>query len=418
MANFGTSHFSGKDIPEDDKGVNVEEVLALIKSNKFYDPLVALLNINEIIDEKIEIPGAKLLVSKIRAKNEEFEKFDLPFDFNNLTFKEDEEFIIKFNNIEDEDKIKVIGDINFDCKLKYSSKSDFFDGNFSMSKYANKLIKSGNGDLVFKNLELIKELYLKSKPPKRVYRILKDKEGFFYLRAIVSSLYNNYDNNITVLVGLIALHREMKSKNVKFSLDSCEYNESYIKAFFRKEGNNVINNVGKVVSIIEISNDEIKREPLKFSLLTSIIFGDDDSDKIYIKPRNVKYIISSIRHNLLPEKTIAELSTFSDYVEKENDIYKDLKKISKIKSPDQIRHLIYTKIDKTRQSELKSKNNRLLGILGKRIDTMYELLELLNKVNLIAEDIDAREYLRYLIYDVLTNKKSPEENVSDDEESD
>jgi len=43
--------------------------------------------------------------------------------------------------------------------------------------------------------------------------------------------------------------------------------------------------------------------------------------------------------------------------------------------------------------------------MSNKVDSITELLEMFNKLDLLTEDIDAKEYLRYIVYEALVYKK-------------
>lgn len=410
MGDFSKKSFTAKSIVSEDQGVSVKSVVQLIENSKFYEDLYKLLNVEEIIDDFINIPGAKTLVAVIKAEDKKYRKYDLESTFDRLHFLKDDkgEFNFKFTEVDQEDILDTIEGDSFTCEPIYSAKSDFFESTFGMEKYANSLTRGGHSDLIYRNLELIREIYSKGKSHKKVYRLLQDIKGKFYLRAIVSNQYNDYNNNITVFLGLIALHQEMKNTDAKFVVNRCEYNESFVRIYFEKTNERIVEKVGIVKYIIELSNDEIKREALRFSGVTSIVYGGDnpESNEVYIKPDNLRSKILSITHKRTPEKAILELTSLSEYVKIENEMYDDVEKISLITKPEQIRFLVESKIDKTKQNELRKYIIPLKRELQQRVDTIHQLLKLLNKLDLVVEDIDAKEYLRYIMYQVLIEARN------------
>ena len=65
---------------------------------------------------------------------------------------------------------------------------------------------------------------------------------------------------MAIFIALVSLHNQMKETGVKYSLDFCELNESYINMYFETSEVYDLEDVGKVRNVIQVSNDEIKRE--------------------------------------------------------------------------------------------------------------------------------------------------------------
>ncbi|WP_300567825.1 hypothetical protein [Flavobacterium sp.] len=404
---FRKKAFEFTEVSVDDKGVSVEKILELIKYSNFYQQFYDLFKIKEIEKEFISIPGATKLVDTMIQIENSFEKFDLDSSIQNLEFNPSEKFSITFKNITDEEINTIIDSDEFTAQPIYSSQNDFFSSLFNMDRYANKLFSRKLNHLVYKNLKEVKEILKSFLIKDKRYRIVRDKENNYYLRAITSKRYHDYNNNIAVFVGLITLHNEMKKSKSTFIVQRCEFNESYVRVFFKSGEIKMLENIGKLENIIEVSNDEIKREALRFSCAFSINYGSsNEKDKsIYIKPSRTKANILSIRHNILPKTAMDELVALSNYKEIQNDLLKDIEAISKIKSPEAIKHLVFVKIKSAKSTELKKSKNNILSELTNKVNSLIELLEMMNKIEMLAEEIDAKEYLRYLVYEALVYKK-------------
>lgn len=407
MEKFRKKSFSYSDVSDKDTGVKVSEVLELVVNHKSYDEFYRLLEIDKIKDDFISIPGAKKLVETIRYINAKFVKFDLESTYNNLEFDTSDGLMITFKNIDDEEINELISSDEFTASPIYSAKSDFLSGLFSMEKYANKLMDSGYNDLVEYNLNEVKSIYENNDVRAKKYRILLDNDGNYFLRAITSNRYYDYNNNIAVFVGLITLHKEMLTSNNKFIVQRCEYNESYVRIYFESLEDKELPNVGYINNIIEVSNDEVKREAMRFSTVISLSYTSKEEQNIslFIKPQRTRSTILSIKHNELPKTAFEKLAMLVNYKEVQNELFEDLKRIGDIKKPDQIKHIIRNKINRARAGELKNSKNNILSELTTQVKTITELLELLNKINLLTEDIDSKEYLRYIIYEALVYRK-------------
>ncbi|QEE50436.1 hypothetical protein FUA48_12890 [Flavobacterium alkalisoli] len=407
MEKFRKKSFTFDDVSDQDVGVKVSEVLELVLNHKSYDEFYKLLEIDTIKDDFISIPGAKKLVETMRIVNAKFEKFDLESTYNNLEFDTTDGFKITFKNIENEEINQLTSSDEFTAVPIYSAQADFLSGLFSMEKYANKLMDNGHNDLVQYNLNRVKSIYESSDNKAKKYRVLLDNEGNYFLRAITSKRYYDYNNNIAVFIGLITLHKEMLSSKNKFIVQRCEYNESYVRTYFESLEEKELPNVGYINNIIEVSNDEVKREAMRFSTVISLSYvsKEDKNISLFIKPQRTKSTILSIKHNELPQTAFENLAMLVNYKEVQNELFEDLKKIGEIKKPDQIKHIIRDKINRARAGELKSSKNNILSELTTQVKTITELLELLNKIELLTEDIDSKEYLRYIIYEALVYRK-------------
>ncbi|MES2545638.1 MAG: hypothetical protein V4548_12185 [Bacteroidota bacterium] len=404
---FKKKAFAFGDVLESDKGVSVEKVKELIKFSEFSERFYDLLNIKEIENEFIAIPGADKLVQTMINLENSFEKFDLDSSFKNLEFSDTKPFSITFKNIDNEEINLIIDSDELTAKPIYSSQADFFSGIYSMDRYARKLLNQGFSELVLKNLEYVKEIYKEHPPKDKRYRIIRDKQNNYYLRAITSKQYSDYNNNIAVFVGLITLHKEMKSSNNKFYVERCEFNESYVRVFFGSNDSKQLPKIGTLKNIIEVSNDEVKREALRFTCSFTINYESENKEQqaIFIKPQRAKSHVLSIKHNVLPQTAIVELASLSNYKSIQQELLKDIEAVSKIQKPDQIKFLVKRKIEYAKSGELKKYKRNILSELTTKVDNITQLLEMMHKINLLAEDIDAKEYLRYIVYEALVYNK-------------
>jgi len=402
--------FKKKDVTEnnffsDDTGIKISNLLTLIEDNENYDSILEYFDIKSDSQEFISVAGARTIFTVLKASGRRFKKIDLTSNLKNITLNHKNDFRIKFNHITDNEYISAIADDYILATPIHSGERDFFSNLYDLDKYAKTLLSKGFGDILDKNLDLLKE---KDEHIKR-YRLIHDTEdGEFYLRAIISEdRYYDYNNNVTLVIALLKLHFETNKTGIKYSLHSCEYNESFIRLFFKTSEYKELKGVGKLENILQVSNDEIKREALRFSNICSIIYNkDNDEQRIFIKPKDIKSKVLSIPHGTGPNSAFKRLSGFVKSEQIFDTIFNDIKSINKIKDHNQIVHLVRSKIENSNTEEIKRNKEEFKKILLKDIKTTIDLLDTFNKLTLLEGlEIDAKEYLRYLIYEVLVGRK-------------
>ena len=407
MEKFKRKVLSQDSISLNDNGINVSELVTLINNNNLSDDIFKFLKIDKIKNEFINIKGAKTLFDTQVSLNKRFYKDDLISSIDNITFYNNEKFSINFNNTSNSQYFNDIK-VNSLCSYPiYSATRDFFSSLYNMDKYASRLIETGNKNIVEINLELLKEVVIKNE---KKYRILHDTfDNEFYLRAIISvNNYNNYDNNVAIVIGLLTLHNEMKTSDLLYSLKRFEYNESFVRMFFESSEIKKLESIGNVKNIIEISNDEIKREALRFTGVCTIEFGNKNKkeNEIFIRPQETKSIILSVKHNQNTENAMKKLSDIENTKKIHDELYGDILTITSIKNPEQIKYLVQKKIENAKIEEVKSIKTRLLKELNNKVDNIIQLLTVFKKIELLAnEDIDAIEYIRFIIYQALIERK-------------
>ncbi|MFC4687970.1 hypothetical protein SAMN05421846_10229 [Chryseobacterium taeanense] len=393
------------DIPKSDIGILISDLFKLlISTDQTANQIKEILNEQFEQDEFIPIPGAQTLVNSQIVQNKNYIKKDLISTLDNITFYSDNTFTINFNNINDQENFG--GKTTLNTYPKYSAQRDFFGNLFSMDKYAKKLIDNGFKKIVETNLELLKEEKIKDKK----YRLIHYKpDNNYYLRAIVSTdNYFDYNNSIAVVIALLTLYKEIKSSGVAYSLKLCEYNESNIRMFFDSTGEKELEGIGYVKNIVEISNDEIKREALRFSGVCTISYDTQKKiNEIYIKPKDIKSKILTIKHNQKPQNGLKSLTDFENVDKVHNELYEDIKAIKNIKNTEQIKFLVRRKIDNAKNEDIrKFKASIMNELTATTTKNIIDLLNLFNNIQILAnEDIEASEYLRYVIYEALINRK-------------
>lgn len=400
----------------EDDGVSVSQLLELLNlDDNLTINLLESLDLKRFINDFIKISGARSLVQAQKAINTAYHKEDLASSLEDITVNNEEDFTLQFHNLNSSEYLSQLNIPYLTTKTKYSSRNDFFSWYYGMDKYASELMRNGLDSILYQNIELLKESNIAEQ--QRKYRILHDlNKDEFFVRAIISlDRYNNYDNNITILIALLSLHKKMQEENITYSLNRVEYNESYMKIFFEEDNKKKLGDLGYVKNIIQVSNDEVKREALKFEAISNIEFIDSETNQQEIiiqssfsKRPKIKTNILAIAHSLSPDKLVEKLEEIGNSVEIHEELFKLISDISKIKDPLQIIHLVKELVKNARDENFKAHRIKIQNIIETHvIDNMIQLLTLFSKMELITEnDIEASEYVRYIIYQSLIEKKS------------
>ena len=298
MNRFNKKELSEKNYFEDDNGIRMNKLLQLIESSEYYNNIINYFEIDANDETLIQIPGARTMFTVLKKISKEFVKVDLLSNLKDIYFNYEEDFKIEFVNTMANPYFNEI-EINDLAALPiHSGERDFFSNLYEMDKYARQLINKGHRDILNQNLELLKskEDYVKR------YRLLHSVEdNTFYLRAIISEdRYYNYDNNLTFVIALLKLHFETKASGVQYYLSFSEYNESYLRLYFRTSEMKELEGIGHLQNMLLVSNDEIKREALRFSTICSINYktSNDTEERLYIKPKDIKNKVLSITHGM------------------------------------------------------------------------------------------------------------------------
>lgn len=407
MDKFKRRSITKQMIPETDQGVSVAELLSIVEDNDLSKLLLNLLKTDQIRNEFIAIKGAQTLVNIQKSINNRFKKEDLKSSISNISlYNDDDEFTINFNNARDNIYFKQLNKQQLTTIPVYSATREFFSELYQMDRYATKLISEGHKHILETNLQMLKSVHNSFKR----FRILHDKEeNIFYLRGIISlNNYFNYDDNLAVVLALLSLHAEMKKTGVQYDLRLCEYNESFIRVFFESSEFKELESIGRVKNIIEVSNDEIRREALRFTGVCSIEFGnvDGQQSELFIRPQEIKSRILSIGHNRIPKTAIEELANIENATSVHSNLYDDILKIRNINNPEQIKHLVRSKVENAKTDDVKKFKAQILHELNGVAMNIIQLLTMFSKIELLAgEDIEAAEFIRFIIYQALIERK-------------
>lgn len=407
MINIKKQELNNKAFFPSDEGIDVKTLLSLIEKDKYYNDVVEYFGIEDRLEEFIYIKGAKTLYTILKSISSKLIKVDIDCNLKQFNFVYKDGFKFEISDIENSEYFNDLKADNVVVKPIHSGQRDFFQNLCSIDKYADELIKRGLGDLLDYNLEQLK----KKGEHIYKYRLLHDiDENSFYLRAVVSKDgYFDYNNNLTFVIALLKLHNEMLTSDIVYKLNSCEYSESFISMFFNTSKTKEMKGIGEVESILLVSNDEIRREAMKFSVIASIRFEGKNkkTNEIFIRPENVKSNVVAISHGTSPKTAFKRLEDLVNSAEIFEDLFSDIQYISRIKEYNQIAFLIRQKIENSTTEEIKKCQEELLKLLKVDIDNTIKLLEVFNKLTLIQGlEINAQDYLRYLFYDVLSGKLS------------
>lgn len=406
MDKFRKRTLNSDDFTQGDNGIEIDQLLTLIKESEFLEEIETYFDISKLEERFISIKGASTLFTILKAMDSRYKKIDLRSNLKDIQFDYEKEFGLVFNNLGGSEYFNGSGREEIKAFPIHSGQRDFFQSLYNIDKYADSLLRNGYRDILNQNLESLKS---KEEHVKK-YRLIHDtKEDEYYLRAIISEdRYYNYDNNIAFVIALLKLHIESLKSDTEYEIAFSEFNESAIRIFFKSTELKSIEGVGHLQNTIQVSNDEIKKEALKFSTVASILFKTKNREdaNLYIKPKDFRSKVLSITHGTGPKKAFGNLNEFTRSSEIFETLYQDVKKISKIKDHGQILHLVRTKIENSTTEEIKRHKEEMKKFLLIEIKTTAQLLETFNKLIMLEGlEIDGKEYLRYLVYEALIDRK-------------
>lgn len=157
----------------------------------------------DFIEKECNVEGSKEVIQLFKQiKNKKYDQ-DISTQHIRLIGFDDKQQIIL--GVVDEDNPEEFVST---AKGIYSFSSAFLDDLFCLDKFSGYCFRSDQKDLLIDNIKYLLE---NSKEIKKQYRFIEGKEdGEVYLRALTSSKYRNYDNNIVLYLSLNAMHQYSK----------------------------------------------------------------------------------------------------------------------------------------------------------------------------------------------------------------
>lgn len=414
MATFYRKEIGQSQLESDNRSLPLSHCLELISRSEFKDDLLSLFSFEEIKNDTLTVKGLATVVESVISMDRIYQKIDLEgyhesnvaiigYDSDNPS-----SLRLKFSNLPEDFEHDEI-----EAYTVYSAGHDFLDGTYQMDKFAKSCIKRGFYELVQSNIQYLNEASSANEQLVKNYRLLKDREQNFFLRAITSTkVYKDYNIRLSLFVAVVTLHKLSKRNGVRFDVVHCEYSESFIKIHFETGRTANVNGLGKMSFLLEMSNDEVKREAFKFTGLFSVFFSvKGEVYEVGVQPdpkkQKIKTPLISIPHNRKPATMYAELSKLENYIENaEEEMRKQLEGVTKVSKPDHLRFRLLEVLKRSRDEGITLHRDRMTAIVNKRINKLSELLEMMVKVNeLVPEEFDTKQYLRYMYYDILSSGK-------------
>lgn len=384
--------------------LTVSDCLELIEDSEFKDDLLSLFSVDKILNEEIQIKGLSQVMKSVIKIDELFEKIDIESTPSNISCHPKNKTIkLTFHQVEE------LGLNNLEAEAIYSAKRDYFDGEYEIRKFADFCIENDSFDIIIDSIERLNQKLSSAKSRKK-YRLLKDKDEKYYVRAITSvDRYRDYNIKFSLFVTAIAIHELAKETNEDFNITYCEYSESFIKIYISKKNFINLEDIGYVNLVLEMTNNEIKRGALKFNAVFNIQSVDKDGvlQNVHLKKgKKLRTPLISMGHGSNAETVVSRLGDLSDFItQAENEMKEDIKKVTSIENPDQIKFLLQEKIKNIKTKPIKKYKEEIDNLLKVRVSKISDLLVLMGKIDTHVGDLDAKEHLRYIFYDILMDRQ-------------
>lgn len=397
--------------PEDSTGkLKVEKLWEMMEDHPYKDKMYVDFEIEKIKNEIITIDYIDTVFKRVKYFSTNYKQKIIRAEIKYINVFEEileidgekkKEIVFHFEEYVVVDEIKE----NLKTVAKYDSKNTYLD-EYAMTKYANSLFHIGLSDLARQNIQYFKDLASNSDNynKHRNYRLVEN-DGVTYLRGITSTdKYYEYGVDFTFVVSMLAFHDFMKkNQGVEYKIKSAHINESKLEIIVAEKHKKDAGEFGTVSTAIKVSTNDLGKGSLNF--LNIINVGKTNKDGFYLFPKENRFESNRIRisHTTKPENVIAILKTMESVLNTSDRFIKELKEVKTIKTPDELRMKIQSKIDGPRSSfgHLKKLSDIFKTKIDNEITHFSKLLEMCNKAEELEIEFDLKDKLRYIISDII-----------------
>lgn len=390
-----------------DDGILVKDAIKLIKDSDYYDQVIEAFDVDALKNDFIEIKGAQGLVDTLMEADEEYEKIDIDSILSNVRldkYTPDKQIILEMSNIKDKTILTKTKSDMLRAESLYSVRSEYLNM-FGIDKYLEFCQANDYQDIIDINIDMLNDKADNNNKSKK-FRLLKDEDNKYYVRGITSTnVYRDYNLRFSLFIALIELHKLNKYKGLSFYVHSYSLTESDLQVIFKTTRTSQVSKDTKIGFALELVNDEIKRDAVKFNGIFTVFMGKQE---VYVKPEETKSSILSFSHSIGIEKLQERLSTLyiviNDFI---GDTIEDAKKIKVLAAPDLFREHLLMKVQFSKNSEFnKLYKSQIQSMLSNKVRTIFELATIFDKIELLIEDehISSLDFWRYKLYQVLMDE--------------
>ena len=393
--------------------IKIEKLCSLIHKHPYKEQIFKIFDIDSIKGNYITIDYIDLVYEKISSLLKNYKRHKIIAETKNIdVFEEtvpnskETNIVFKFEEYLDIDEVKE----NLEAIAIYDAKNTFLD-EYVMTKYANNLFKIGQSGLANYNVQYFKQMAASDNDynKERSYRLV-DFDGNTYVRGVTSSRYYEYGIDFAFVVTMLSLYRNMKANpGVEYVIKSVAISESKLEIIAAERHVKKADQFGYISSAVRITTNDLGTGSLNFVNIINVM--QKDSTSFYLIPKRNSMIENSslvINHNTKPENVFELINDLEDLLNTTDKFIEELKSVKTIKTPDELRVKILSKIQAPRSSFKSIK--KLSDIFSRKIDNevsnFKKLLDMCNKAEELDIDYDLKDKLRYIISDIILYGKS------------
>ena len=395
--------------------IKVSKLMSLLENHPYLENVEKAFNTKEIADEYINIDYVDSVFARIDQIIKSFKRFNVKAHIKDISLAEHLAEVdgitgtpIKFIF---DDYVNEQGDVLNDLHAYaiHDAKNAFLN-QYDMAKYANRLYKDQHYALVRYNIEHFKSLAAKSKKTDKLrsYRLL-EHTGEVFLRGITSiDQYNEYGVDFAFVTGILLFHSIMKSRpGDAYSISNAAISISKLELIITDKNLKEAKGFGKVSSTTIISTNDLGNA--SFKLMNIVKVGIKDSRGFYVFPKAKRDYKNEliITHNTKVNNALTSLKVAHTILRSSEEFIEELESIKGISKPDELRARILFKLENSNSPFRKITTIRDLfnPSITNSLDNFSKLLEMCRKAEELDIDYDLKDKLRYIISDIILNKK-------------
>lgn len=366
-----------------------DQIDRLIRENKADRIVERIFPYRDLLrDGSNSIKGSKNFL--ISFDEVDCEKMDLIEPLKNikyLGFDETKEILLQFSSEEyGSEPLETIGTYDFTNR--------FLDENFKIKKFVKFCAEKEFGDLLDNN---INELMNRLPEQRKQYRFLKFNNKWF-LRALTSEKYNNYDNHLAIYISLVALSDYADSENLNLLISNSYVTDSDIKLNIIEEKLYKVNEKVSVQFGFLTTNNELTEGTFSLQFSYKVYYNDSQKFKA------LSNYIFDFNHTITAERLEKQLTqALSGIEQNKRETLEYIRRVYSEKLSENQLYSIFKVIRASKNKFSTDTKEKAAAINDEFVGNTYGLIELFNRLNEITSDIDERIYLERIYHDVITD---------------
>jgi hypothetical protein len=208
---------------------------------------------------------------------------------------------------------------------------------------------------------------------------------------------------------MLLLHSDMKQNaGNQYAITSTAVSESKLELIIADKNVKNGGEFGQVSSAIVVTTNDLGQGSLNFTKIIRVGVRTDQGMYLYPKSENARENKLVITHSTGQDKAITKLKELPVLLGNTDEFISELHDINSIHKPEELRGRIFNRLNNPRSAfkDIQTLRDIFGTRINDEINDFVKLLEMCNKAEQLDIDYDLKEKLRYLISDIILNRKS------------